>query len=168
MVWSERIEPRRRAGVTPGPLIGRPDGAEATTDVIEHGLQVCMSQLSAAGTKPILFGEVRDQYGGIDVLINNAGIQIAEDSHLLAIEQFDKVLAVDLRGAFLCAHSGSTPATGVVVAKNLRLAELARDRVTEFLLVVARQAARRTGAWVAPPDHRLGLTPAGRRRLQRG
>jgi kynurenine formamidase len=40
---------------------------------------------------------------------------------------------------------------GVVIAENLRLAELARDRVREFLLVVAHAKLRgATGAWVAP------------------
>jgi kynurenine formamidase len=40
---------------------------------------------------------------------------------------------------------------GVVVAENLRLAELARERVAEFLLVIAHAKLRgATGAWVAP------------------
>jgi glucose 1-dehydrogenase len=42
--------------------------------------------------------------GGIDVLINNAGIQISRPSHELSQADFEKVLAVNLRGAFLCAR----------------------------------------------------------------
>jgi glucose 1-dehydrogenase len=37
-------------------------------------------------------------------LINNAGIQIAAESEELSAADFDKVLAVNLRGAFLCAR----------------------------------------------------------------
>ena len=95
--------------------VGRPEGAEETRDVIEHGVNLCMRQLSASGTKPILvaadvsdagrvdamFDEVMQQYGGIDILVNNAGIQIAGDTHDLAVADFDRVLAVNLRGAFL-------------------------------------------------------------------
>lgn len=44
------------------------------------------------------------QLGGIDVLVNNAGIQISRPSHELSSAEFDKVLAVNLRGAFLCAR----------------------------------------------------------------
>jgi glucose 1-dehydrogenase len=44
------------------------------------------------------------QLGGLDVLINNAGIQISRPSHELSSADFDKVLAVNLRGAFLCAR----------------------------------------------------------------
>jgi glucose 1-dehydrogenase len=45
-----------------------------------------------------------DQLGGIDILINNAGIQISRPSEELSAADFDKVLAVNLRGAFLCAR----------------------------------------------------------------
>jgi glucose 1-dehydrogenase len=98
--------------------VGRPDGAEETRDTIEHGVHVCMEQLAAGGTKPILvaadvsdaeqvrrmFDEVTAQYGAIDILINNAGIQIGQDTHELDVADFDKVLAVNLRGSFLCAQ----------------------------------------------------------------
>ena len=43
-------------------------------------------------------------YGRLDMLVDNAGIQIAEDSHELSAADFDKVLAANLRGAFLCAR----------------------------------------------------------------
>ena len=44
------------------------------------------------------------QLGSLDVLVNNAGIQISRPSHELSSSDFDKVLAVNLRGAFLCAR----------------------------------------------------------------
>jgi len=44
------------------------------------------------------------EYGRLDILVNNAGIQIAENSEELSAADFDKVLAVNLRGAFLCAR----------------------------------------------------------------
>src|SRR6516225_2772445 len=51
-----------------------------------------------------MFNRVMSEYGRLDILVNNAGIQIAEDSHELTAADFDKVLAVNLRGAFLCAR----------------------------------------------------------------
>ena len=98
--------------------VGRPDGAEVTRETIEHGVDICMKQMSEAGTDPILveadvsdadevarmFEQVQNKYGRLDILINNAGIQIAEDTDQLRVEDFDKVLAVNLRGAFLCAQ----------------------------------------------------------------
>jgi glucose 1-dehydrogenase len=98
--------------------VGRPEGAEETREQIDHGVQICMKELAASRTHPILveadvsqeeqvvamFDRVRGEYGRIDILINNAGIQIAAESHELPAEHFDKVLAVNLRGAFLCAR----------------------------------------------------------------
>jgi glucose 1-dehydrogenase len=51
-----------------------------------------------------MVGEAAERLGGLDILINNAGIQISRPSEELASAQFDKVLAVNLRGAFLCAR----------------------------------------------------------------
>src|SRR5919201_2535681 len=51
-----------------------------------------------------MFDRILGEYGRIDFLINNAGIQIAADSDQLPVAAFDKVLAVNLRGAFLCAQ----------------------------------------------------------------
>ena len=59
-------------------------------------------------------------YGRLDILVNNAGIQVAADSDELSAADFDKVLAVNLRGAFLCARQAvrsflSTERPGVIV-----------------------------------------------------
>ena len=47
---------------------------------------------------------VIEKFGGIDILINNAGIQTESPSHEVPTDQFDRVIAVNLRGAYLCAR----------------------------------------------------------------
>jgi glucose 1-dehydrogenase len=101
--------------------VGRPEGAQQTAaaiEQVEQSVEVCMKQLAAQNTHPILveadvsdedavtamFQRVRAEYGRIDFLINNAGIQIAAESDALSAKDFDAVLAVNLRGAFLCAR----------------------------------------------------------------
>jgi glucose 1-dehydrogenase len=108
--------------------VGRPDGAEQTAAQIlqssactaeaDRGIQTCVRQLAESGTRPMLvaadvsdesavqamFARVLEGYGRVDFLINNAGIQIAADSDALAAGDFDAVLAVNLRGSFLCAQ----------------------------------------------------------------
>src|SRR6266550_2469097 len=67
-----------------------------------------------------MFDEVRDQFGRLDVLVNNAGIQKAAPSHEIEASDFDRVLAVNLRGPFLCSreairHFLSRPGGGVII-----------------------------------------------------
>ncbi len=51
-----------------------------------------------------MFSKVIDAFGSIDILVNNAGIQKPAPSHEIATEDFDRVVGVNLRGAFLCAR----------------------------------------------------------------
>jgi NAD(P)-dependent dehydrogenase (short-subunit alcohol dehydrogenase family) len=46
-------------------------------------------------------------FGRLDILVNNAGIVHAADFLELAEEDFDRVLRVNLKGAFLCAQAAA-------------------------------------------------------------
>jgi glucose 1-dehydrogenase len=92
----------------------RPDEAAET----EEQVHACAAKVRETGVRDVLVqGDVSkeedvvamvadavDRLGGIDVLINNAGIQVSRPSHELSSGEFDRVLAVNLRGAFLCAR----------------------------------------------------------------
>jgi glucose 1-dehydrogenase len=91
-----------------------PEEAEET----EEQVHACVRRVKEVGVRDVLVrgdvskeedavGMVRNtvgELGGLDVLVNNAGIQISRPSHELSSEDFEKVLAVNLRGAFLCAR----------------------------------------------------------------
>ena len=67
-----------------------------------------------------MFDKVISAFGGVDVLVNNAGIQKPMPSHEIETADFDRVLAVNLRGPFLCAreairHFLSRPGGGVIL-----------------------------------------------------
>jgi glucose 1-dehydrogenase len=52
-----------------------------------------------------MFSSVLRTFGSLDVLVNNAGIQKPMSSHEINVDDFDRVLGVNLRGPFLCARS---------------------------------------------------------------
>jgi glucose 1-dehydrogenase len=67
-----------------------------------------------------MFKQVLGEFGRLDVLINNSGIQKAVPSEELEAEEFDRIIGVNLRGAFLCAreairHFLSREGGGVIV-----------------------------------------------------
>jgi glucose 1-dehydrogenase len=51
-----------------------------------------------------MFAEVLDALGSIDILVNNSGIQKPAPSHEVEMADYDRVLGVNLRGAFMCSR----------------------------------------------------------------
>jgi 3-oxoacyl-[acyl-carrier protein] reductase len=49
--------------------------------------------------------QVMQQFGRIDVLVNNAGITMDARLQKMTLEQFDRVIDVNLRGVFHCAQA---------------------------------------------------------------
>jgi glucose 1-dehydrogenase len=84
----------------------------------EEQVHACASRVQQEGVREVLVqgdvsseddvvkmvGDAVSELDGVDVLVNNAGIQISRPSEELSSADFDKVLGVNLRGAFLCAR----------------------------------------------------------------
>ena len=93
------------------------DAAE-TDRMVHQALEQCVQDVCAHGVNHVLVQadvscevdvvemvqEVVEGLGGVDILVNNAGIQVAGASHEVETEAFDRVLAVNLRGAYLAAR----------------------------------------------------------------
>src|SRR4051812_46243802 len=84
----------------------------------EEQVHACVHKVRQEGVRDVLVqGDVSSEddvahmvataiegLGGLDILVNNAGIQISRPTHELSSADFDRVLAVNLRGSFLCAR----------------------------------------------------------------
>lgn len=106
------------------------EGAEKTKAAVdaacrraeESGCRGMIVQADVADEQQVLemFAQVLESFGRLDILVNNAGIQLQRPSHELEAADFDKVVVVNLRGAFLCArealrHFKSRGGGGVII-----------------------------------------------------
>lgn len=51
-----------------------------------------------------MFAEAIKRYGTVDILVNNAGLQNDSAFHEMTLEEWNRVLAINLTGQFLCAR----------------------------------------------------------------
>lgn len=92
--------------------------AEEAEDTEEMAMQQACGQVEQCSVRSLLVqGDVSNEqdiitmvntvvekFGSLDILVNNAGIQSEKASDELTAEEFDKVISVNLRGAYLCAR----------------------------------------------------------------
>ena len=85
---------------------GRADGRRRSSAGGGKALTVKMDVSSEPDVQRA-FGEAKDAFGGIDLLVNNAGL---EQQHLLLdmpLDAWQKVIDVNLTGSFLCAREAA-------------------------------------------------------------
>jgi len=65
---------------------------------------IVKANVSKEGDIQQMFAKTLDAFGSLDILINNSGIQAPVPSDQLEAAEFDRILGVNLRGAFLCSR----------------------------------------------------------------
>jgi len=88
-----------------------------------------------------------EHLGRVDILINNAGIATSSPLHRQSLEEWNRVLAVNLTGTFLCTRAF---VPGMV--------ERGWGRVVNIASVAARTGARYISAYASSKHGVLGLT----------
>jgi NAD(P)-dependent dehydrogenase (short-subunit alcohol dehydrogenase family) len=81
------------------------EGIVAKALAAGHRAAAIQTDLSRADACQALVRAVVDRFGGIDILINMASVYIRKPLAELSVTDWDAVLAVDLRAAFLCAQA---------------------------------------------------------------
>ena len=78
--------------------------AEATSEIAQAGGQALsiVGDVSREADVDALFQQVMDTYGRVDILVNCAGIVAVRPFVEMDISTWDSVIAVNLRGTFLC------------------------------------------------------------------
>lgn len=65
----------------------------------------CLADVSKSDSVAELFAFVDRELGGLDILINNAGLGIFRPAAELSVEEWDTMIGVNLSGAFYCSHA---------------------------------------------------------------
>ncbi len=174
---------------------GDPEEAEAVVERLteifpEGGHVLAPADVSDEDAVDSLFAGVVQAFDRLDILVNNAGIKITHQPHEAAIADYDKVMAVNLRGAFLCAqaaiqHFLDTGRPGNIVTTSSIQAEVPVDEdavayimskagITGMTRALAKRYARDNirvnavgpGAIMTPMNATF-VDPAVRRRAER-
>lgn len=83
----------------------RDAGLKAEEELSEEG-EVLFAPADISREEDVLrmVETAREAFGGIDILVNNAGIMIRKPLTELSLEEWNRVLAVNLTGTFICAR----------------------------------------------------------------
>jgi 3-oxoacyl-[acyl-carrier protein] reductase len=82
-------------------------GKARAAELAEEGYEAAFFQVNVADRNSVdaMVQKVLGQFGKIDILVNNAGITRDGMLHKLAVEDFQKVVDVNLTGVFNCAQA---------------------------------------------------------------
>jgi 3-oxoacyl-[acyl-carrier protein] reductase len=83
-----------------------------------------------------LVARVRETFGRLDILVSNAGIQRAQPIAETTVEDWDRMIAVHMRGAFLCCREVApvmaAQGGGRIIVVGSQLAYIGRPRYTAY------------------------------------
>jgi len=101
----------------------RDEAQEVLGDIQKEGGEgfICKADVSSEAEVSAMFRETIGKYGTVDILINNAGLQKDAVFHEMTIEEWNKVIGVNLTGQFLCAREAIREflRRGVVVERSV-------------------------------------------------
>jgi NAD(P)-dependent dehydrogenase (short-subunit alcohol dehydrogenase family) len=81
----------------------------AAADILASGGRALAltGDVSDEGSVEEVFSEAVRRAGAVDILVNNAGLAIRRPALELALADWEKVIAVNMTGAFLCARAAA-------------------------------------------------------------
>jgi glucose 1-dehydrogenase len=90
--------------------VGDPTFANAAVQAIQSAggkVTSVAADVSNPGQVNQLIQKAIDSFGKLDILVNNAGLEYKHPFHEFPFELWQKVIAVDLTGPFLCAQAAA-------------------------------------------------------------
>lgn len=129
----------------------RDDCAETVASAIrDGGASACAVHLDVSEERDAerAVAEAISRYGRLDVLVNNAGIDVTRPLSEFPVADWDRVLAVNLRGPFLMSRA------------SVAALQASRGQIVNVVSTAARRAWPNAGAYHASKWGLLGLSHA--------
>lgn len=133
-------------------LVGRsaPDDTVAEVKRTGRNCHVIQADLSELSDVDQIVAETREHCGGLDVLVNNAGIIKRDDAMDFSIEDWDSVMNVNLRTVFFLSQA---------FAKACAKAEQS-GKIINIASMLSYQGGIRVPSYTASKSGLMGLTRA--------
>ena len=128
----DRDRGRARIGRESAEMLAAAGARVALADLDKAAADAAAAAMRAAGLHAVAIGaDVADERsveamvsatlereGRLDILVNNAGVAIRRPAVELALADWDKVVAVNMTGAFLCARAAARPMIAAGAARS--------------------------------------------------
>jgi len=113
--------------------------------IIDCGYNAFAFRLDVSNCEKVsqLIKKIKEQWGHIDILVNNAGVMAKGSIEEIQEEDWDKVLAINLKGTFLCSKAVIEGMKEQKSGKIVNISSLAGK--TGGILVGAHYAASKGG-----------------------
>ena len=91
-------------------IINYTKNREAAEDVrkriesLGHTAEICPANIGEYDEIQCMFDLVEQKHGPVDILVNNAGVEIRYPSTEYDTETYDRIMNVNLKGAFFCSQ----------------------------------------------------------------
>ena len=119
--------------------IARESDARSLVDAIEQKGRRALAvrcDVTVEDEVEALVARVKETFGHIDVLVSNAGIQKPQALTETAVADWDRMIAVHMRGAFLCCRAVApvmmAQGSGRIILVTSQLAYIGRPRYTAY------------------------------------
>lgn len=81
-----------------------PENLNAAKEGLDGNCIALLGNIGKAEDVDAIFKEIEQQWGGLDILINNAAVMIRAPLLDTTLEQWNQIIDTNLRGAFLCSQ----------------------------------------------------------------
>src|SRR5215831_119526 len=115
-----------------------PDARSLVAEIERRGRRglAVRCDVTSEGDVQVLVRSVVERFGRLDVLVNNAGIQKAQPITEMSLDDWERMMAVHLRGAFLCSREAARVmiprGSGRIILLSSQLAYIGRPNYSAY------------------------------------